>query len=832
MDVIYKLHDLFHKFEGENKQSTHHNIMSSLQTRKKSVLKAPPISKNKHNDDDTNITVDPETGFEDLDAFWDKVRSPTGYTPEPPNAKLKKKKEDSNNNAKQKDAVTPANRRPIHRPFSDQSKSSSNTTKFTTHSSMSSFITNIARQKLGKNKSSPNHQDDDLFSPSAISTVSTAPPSSVKKDDILDTPVTAKSTKSKSNPTYTPLAEKTPEPQQLQLSSLQKKKTPLSSSSKRMEEKSTPESTADSPPALPLPFTQETEEDSSSEPVQPLEQSIEELLNTTAKDFSEDTSTPSKVEADDHNANTNLDAQDELEFDGDDGDGDETEEEFSSRQKSQKAPLRRVEEKETLETSEKEEEDEDEEEEDMGIGHDFHNEDNNDDELPPAEDDDDNMQGYDDDDHDDDDKEGSGFQLSDPSPSPPSKKKKEQQQPLSPVISPTSSPPAHPPHSSPDFDTHEDNDVDDLSREGKDDNQFNAEPSIKQKQTKKRTKQKSNKKKTPVTASDSSEPSSESEAISKKEPKKRKPAKVTPSARHKSSFKTGIPGPREYETINASEFKEYGDDNEDDSSVEESDFRRSKRARFPPLQFWKNEKLVYKANNYHDSEVLGDMPVVRAVVKALPTPYKHIDRVRRNAINNRPNTKASKYEKSKKSSNNSQNSLPKFNDAEIRRKHDIIDGDVADIWDESLEGINQRKLVCHASKMVSSTLPITRQRDPSESRVVGSASQAFNIPEAGDIIPGWISGHLILPPGGIKDAEGVGLCSQVFSVQTCQPNSLEVSLADPEDNEYDSDTAQRFLLSPGDFFHVPPNNVYRIENHSKEADGKLFFTIIRPMTSK
>ncbi len=60
-------------------------------------------------------------------------------------------------------------------------------------------------------------------------------------------------------------------------------------------------------------------------------------------------------------------------------------------------------------------------------------------------------------------------------------------------------------------------------------------------------------------------------------------------------------------------------------------------------------------------------------------------------------------------------------------------------------------------------------------------------------------------------------------------NSLEFALADPssQDGEFDEKTAQRFLLSKGDMFQIPPGNVYRIENHSKTEDAKLFWTIIK-----
>ena len=110
--------------------------------------------------------------------------------------------------------------------------------------------------------------------------------------------------------------------------------------------------------------------------------------------------------------------------------------------------------------------------------------------------------------------------------------------------------------------------------------------------------------------------------------------------------------------------------------------------------------------------------------------------------------------------------------------------------------------------------------------MVGFASQAFHVPT--DDFPGYIAGNVVLPPRGIKDAEGVGLCSQVFNVGDCQPNSLEFAIADPsgDDGKFDPKTAQRYMLSKGDMFQIPPGNVYRIENHSKVMKASLFWTII------
>lgn len=79
------------------------------------------------------------------------------------------------------------------------------------------------------------------------------------------------------------------------------------------------------------------------------------------------------------------------------------------------------------------------------------------------------------------------------------------------------------------------------------------------------------------------------------------------------------------------------------------------------------------------------------------------------------------------------------------------------------------------------------------------------------------------------DAEGVGECSQVFFVANCQAGALEFGLADPIKEEWDDALAQRVLLSEGDAFHIPPGNIYRLENHSKDVGCKLYWTIIKPI---
>lgn len=89
-------------------------------------------------------------------------------------------------------------------------------------------------------------------------------------------------------------------------------------------------------------------------------------------------------------------------------------------------------------------------------------------------------------------------------------------------------------------------------------------------------------------------------------------------------------------------------------------------------------------------------------------------------------------------------------------------------------------------------------------------------------------GSLRLPPGGIKDAEPVGNCFQLFTIVGCQPKSLELALADPDGEEWKPKTAQRFYLTQGDNFTVPQGNTYRLQNRSTTTEAIMSWSIVRP----
>ncbi len=127
-------------------------------------------------------------------------------------------------------------------------------------------------------------------------------------------------------------------------------------------------------------------------------------------------------------------------------------------------------------------------------------------------------------------------------------------------------------------------------------------------------------------------------------------------------------------------------------------------------------------------------------------------------------------------------------------------------------------------------LPVKKRKkgDKGQRGSAGKAAQAFNVePDENDA--GYIVGCLELPPLGMKTEESVGPCSQVFIIGDCQPKSVEIAVADPDKNggEFESKTAQRFLVSKGDMFRIPPANIYRIRNHSKTHDCSFSWMIVR-----
>ena len=206
----------------------------------------------------------------------------------------------------------------------------------------------------------------------------------------------------------------------------------------------------------------------------------------------------------------------------------------------------------------------------------------------------------------------------------------------------------------------------------------------------------------------------------------------------------GIPaGNRDYEAVPILVFK--------DDVGEDPSLRRSRRARFVPLQFWKNEKLIYEAQNEEGilGMAMGDMPVVAFVQKAQPTPYKEVKRTapekKKKKDGKRKSGKGGGDSDEGSDGDNTSVSRKPFDDRVLRTKFRVNNGESGKVWSETLESATDTKIVSRIDNRTFSKLPLSMSRKKSESKVVGFASQGFHVPTNDDDL---IAGNAVLTPGG------------------------------------------------------------------------------------
>ncbi|CAM9883336.1 unnamed protein product [Ectocarpus sp. 6 AP-2014] len=247
--------------------------------------------------------------------------------------------------------------------------------------------------------------------------------------------------------------------------------------------------------------------------------------------------------------------------------------------------------------------------------------------------------------------------------------------------------------------------------------------------------------------------------------------------------------------------------------------RRSGRQRVAPLKFWRGDNIQYGVDE-------KGLQVAEGIVKgpALPEPSSPSSRKRGGEGKKRRRPPAVKDE------HMSPLSPSKVSEMRKSKKFKLMEKDQKClVWDEETAAFKTRQVVMSRSNLVSHDVTATHQRAPGKEKI-GQAAQAFLMgPEVG--ISEWLTGRLELPPGAIKDSEHVALSTQIYVVAEGQPDALEIAIAMPSKKTkrttFDAKTAQRFLLSPGDHFYVPVNNVYRLENHSDRAKAVIYWTIIK-----
>jgi hypothetical protein len=132
-------------------------------------------------------------------------------------------------------------------------------------------------------------------------------------------------------------------------------------------------------------------------------------------------------------------------------------------------------------------------------------------------------------------------------------------------------------------------------------------------------------------------------------------------------------------------------------------------------------------------------------------------------------------------------------------------------------------------------LPLPKHRKKSEGDVVGRSAKSFEfkvLNEGNPMNPTYVVGSLVLPPLGIKDPEHVGRGhAQIFTLVKGEPQSLEIAFGDPDQKWKEGPgwiaaKDGHFRIAPGDNFHIPPGNTYRLRNHSATTPASLSWVIV------
>jgi hypothetical protein len=271
------------------------------------------------------------------------------------------------------------------------------------------------------------------------------------------------------------------------------------------------------------------------------------------------------------------------------------------------------------------------------------------------------------------------------------------------------------------------------------------------------------------------------------------------------------------------------DDDEDDGEDDEDGrgIRRSRRAtKGQRFAFWKGERPVYESGN-----LVG-------LLRADPTPRKPKRKLLRNGVRSGPAASDRNAKKAKVINDENVPTESALQSApfDLPKKVKYFSAETAGeammVWDESAGDSKPQKVLCLKESLNPPTaLPMTAPRKDGNNKV-GFAAQYFNAQAVEGVLPGWIAGYVELPAGAIKDEETVGQCAQVFFVSECQNGAIEMGIAHPQEERWEDRTAQRYLLSKGDSFVVPPGNIYRLQNHSQVKACTMFWTIIKPVDTQ
>lgn len=287
--------------------------------------------------------------------------------------------------------------------------------------------------------------------------------------------------------------------------------------------------------------------------------------------------------------------------------------------------------------------------------------------------------------------------------------------------------------------------------------------------------------------------------------------------------------------------------------------RRSTRRKVQPLQFWKNERVLYAVESTEGvderrrreeggkeggREEAVDCMAMKEVLVANQTPVAPRRRKRKGGRGGGREAKRGKGEEGKEVQ---REAWGEMDPERVYKKHPnytyVRDGQgKGRVWDERKALRTTRRVVMRVDQVVMR--PLENEEEDGVALEAGHAFRVLQVARSREDraahepslagYPGWVAGHMTLMPRKGKDPENVGPCSQVFHVLACEKNALELAVGELGEDafKFNEEAATRFLLGPGDSFHLPPMNVYKLYNHSKRGPAKVFWTIVKPWSEE
>jgi len=253
--------------------------------------------------------------------------------------------------------------------------------------------------------------------------------------------------------------------------------------------------------------------------------------------------------------------------------------------------------------------------------------------------------------------------------------------------------------------------------------------------------------------------------------------------------------------------------------------RRSKRVRFKPLDWWRNERIDNPNSQpleYEDVKSKGFEGELD-YEPGSKAQDSFVNKKKTKRSRRKPKSKAVKKKKSKRSKKSKKGREEQSSSPEPMSEDEPSDDDeeenttpfdgTAWIYDSKNDKMAQNCVVKTQKCINLMPLGAHPDNEDGESEKVPVSKQVRGAKGLEE--EGFSCGVLEIPPESQKHAE-VSYYTEQFFVHQCEKKKLIFKLGEDE-----------FVLSRGSMFYVPPENEYSLRNLSKTHPVKIIFTLIK-----